>query len=142
MTSTAARTQTSGGRKKLLVGSCWLLVKADSYFTSHWQLSTKNSLSIGVGLDLQGQILVDVAAVVAGAVRKLAVAALGAADVVDWLHRLMRAAFALAGFAVSLDRKHVGLTPLALTPWAPIYLPMPWGLAAQTTNTAGQLARR
>src|SRR4051794_21690565 len=54
----------------------------------------------------QRQLRVHIAAVVAGGVRELGVAALRAADVVDRLQRVVRTAFALARLADSLDRKH------------------------------------
>src|SRR4051794_26527446 len=60
-------------------------------------------------LDLQRQLRVDVAAVVAGAVWELGVAALGAGDVMDRLEGVVRAALALAGLAGLLNGKHVVL---------------------------------
>src|SRR5687767_9058019 len=56
---------------------------------------------------LKRQLRVDVPAVVAGAVRELAGAALGTADVVDRLQRVVRAALALARLAGLLNGKHV-----------------------------------
>src|SRR5258707_3804487 len=57
-------------------------------------------------LDGQGQLGVDVTAIVARAVGQLGIAALGTADVMDGLQGVMRAAFALAHLADSLDRLH------------------------------------
>ena len=57
-------------------------------------------------LHLQRELGIDVTAVVACAVRKLGVAALGAADGMDGLERVVRSPLALAGFAVLLNREH------------------------------------
>src|SRR5438034_32184 len=59
-----------------------------------------------VRLDLQGELGVDVAAVVAGGVRQLGAAALGAAYVMNRLEGQVGAALALAGLTVFLDGKH------------------------------------
>ena len=58
------------------------------------------------GFNLKREFRIDIPTVVAGAVRKLGIAALGAADVMNGLERLMRTAFALARLADSLNRKH------------------------------------
>src|SRR5687767_3649781 len=86
MTSTAARTE-------VLRGSCW---------------RARSGL---IRLDREGELGVDVTAVLARGVRELGVAALGASDVVDRLERQVGAALALARLAVLLDRKHDGLLP-------------------------------
>jgi len=57
-------------------------------------------------IDLKRELGVHVPAVVAGGVRKLGVAALGAAHVVDRLEGLMSPALALARLGMFLDRKH------------------------------------
>jgi len=57
-------------------------------------------------IDLQRELGIYIAAVIAGTVRELGVAALGAADVVDGLKGVVRATLALSGFAVFLNRKH------------------------------------
>src|SRR5688572_11799407 len=65
-------------------------------------------------LDLEGELRVDVPAVVAGAVGELGGAALGAADVVDRLQRVVGTALALAGLADLLYGLHdelLGRTP-------------------------------
>src|SRR5690349_14385868 len=69
-------------------------------------------------LDLESQLRVDVAAVVAGRVGELGVAALGAADVVDRLERLVRTAFALARLADALNGQHGGGLQTSLF-WSP-----------------------
>ena len=57
-------------------------------------------------LDRHRELRIDEAAVVARAVGQLGGAALGAADVVDRLEGVMRAALSLAHLADSLDRLH------------------------------------
>src|SRR5450432_2309984 len=52
------------------------------------------------------QLGVHVAAVVTRTMRKLGVAALRTADVMNWLKRLMRTSFALARLADPLNGKH------------------------------------
>jgi len=64
-----------------------------------------------IGVHLQGEFWIDIAAVIAGGVGKFVAAALGAADIMNGLERLMRPAFALAGFTVSLNGKQGCLTP-------------------------------
>src|SRR5947209_4402279 len=76
MTSTAART------KKILLESGGFLIHLESKFGVH------------------------IAAIVAGTVRELGVAALGATDIMNGFQRQMGPAFPLARFAVFLDRKH------------------------------------
>jgi len=55
---------------------------------------------------LEGEFGVHVAAVIAGGMRQLGVAALRTAHVMNRLERVVGAALALAGFAVALNRKH------------------------------------
>src|SRR6185437_13351042 len=59
-----------------------------------------------IRIHLEGKLGIHVPAIVARAMRKLGAAALGASNVVNRLKRMMRTTFALARFAVFLDRKH------------------------------------
>src|SRR5688572_16972746 len=70
-----------------------------------------------IRLDREGELRIDVPAVLARGVRELGVAALGAADVVDRLEGQVGAALALARLAVLLNRKHDGLLPTASRVW-------------------------
>src|SRR5262249_4399523 len=68
-------------------------------------LSLRSALFL---IDLKRQLGVDIAAVVACAVRELGVAALGATNVMNRLKGQMSPAFPLTRFAVFLDWKHNG----------------------------------
>jgi hypothetical protein len=57
-------------------------------------------------LDREGELGIDIAAVVTGGVRELGAAALGTTDVMNGLEGKVGAALALAGLAVFLDGKH------------------------------------
>src|SRR3954471_5969244 len=73
----------------------------------HRSSLTPHPYSLGFALlDLKRELRVDVAAVVARAVRKLRAAALGTTDVMDRRPRVMRAALALSCFTDSLDGLH------------------------------------
>jgi hypothetical protein len=56
--------------------------------------------------DLQGKLGIHIAAILARTVRELGVSALRTAHKVDRLERVMRTPLALAGFGMSLNRKH------------------------------------
>src|SRR3954452_6575447 len=71
-------------------------------------------------LDREGELRIDVPAVVARAVRQLRAAALGATDVVDRLQSVMRATLALAHLADSLDGLH-DLLLASLKPLTPAH---------------------
>src|SRR4051794_35477837 len=105
MTSTAARTDDPPGQRMKDEGG--RLKSAANGRDSSFILLPSSLDFPFLFLDLQGQLGVDVPAVVAGAVRELGVAALGAGDVVDRLEGVVRAALALAGLAGLLDGKHV-----------------------------------